>query len=187
MNVQHLNVKIPVEGELAVAPGRFIEVFHRWVAEHVMPELLIDVADYSHVPDGPGILAIGLEADYSIDHADGIAGCRYNRKAPLDGTNADRFAQAVRAAVNACRRLESELAAHGPLKFSRTKFQLFINDRALAPNTAETFAAFRPEFEAFLEKTLGHRDFQLTHNTDPRQRFGVTVEVSKPLDFAAIG
>jgi hypothetical protein len=31
-----------------------IPVFHRWIQEQIFDELLLDVANYSHVPDGPG-------------------------------------------------------------------------------------------------------------------------------------
>ena len=55
MNVQHVNVKFFVDGELNVDWERFIEVFHVWVAEQSTDELLIDVADYRHVPMGPGL------------------------------------------------------------------------------------------------------------------------------------
>jgi hypothetical protein len=186
MDLQSINVKIPVEGELKVDPARFIEVFHRWVAEHVMSELLIDIADYRHVPAGPGVLVIGLEADYAMDNTDNVWGVRYNRKSPLDGANSSRYAQALKSAAKAATTLETELASDGPLKFSRTKFDLYVNDRALAPNTAETLKAFQPEFEGFLREFLGDSDFKITHNADPRQRFGVTVELAKPLEFASL-
>ncbi len=187
MLLQHINVKIPVEGDLNVDPGRFIEVFHRWVANQVVDgELLIDVADYQHVPAGPGVVLVGLESDYSIDQTDGRYGLRYNRKGLIDGTNAARFHQALTAAATACQLLETEFANDGPLKFSRKAFELFVNDRALAPNTPETFAACRPELESFLAKALGHRDFALEHDTNPRRRFGVRVSLAKPIDFAAV-
>ena len=54
MDLQHVNVKIYVDGDLAVDPARFIEIFHGWIKEEAFDELLIDVADYRHVPDGPG-------------------------------------------------------------------------------------------------------------------------------------
>src|SRR4029079_10687443 len=150
MDLQHINMKIPVEGDLKVDPARFIEVFHRWVAEHAMSELLIDVADYRHVPNGPGVLVIGLEADYAMDNTDGVWGARYNRKAVLDGTNASRLAQALKSAAKAVSFLEKEFASEGPLKFSHNTFQLYINDRALAPNTGETLTRFLGDFEVDL-------------------------------------
>src|SRR5690242_5065932 len=119
MNLQNINIKIPVAGKLNIEPSRFIEVFHRWVAEQVIDgELLIDVADYQHVPAGPGVVLVGLQVDYSMDETDGRAGLRYNRKSPIEGTNADRFREALSAAAAACESLEAEFANEGALKFS---------------------------------------------------------------------
>src|SRR5262245_5785839 len=102
MEFQHINAKIFVEGELPFDPSGFINVFHQWIQESALPELLIDVADYCHVPDGPGVLLVAHEADYSMDHTDGRWGMRYNRKAPLSGANEDRYAQALAGAARAC-------------------------------------------------------------------------------------
>ena len=190
MDIQHVNVKIYVEGDLTVDPARFIDIFHGWIAkqaqEKLVDELLIDVADYRHVPSGPGVMLIGFEADYSMDNIGNRYGLRYNRKAALDGTNEDRLGQALRSAARACRELESEFEEDGALKFSRREFELFINDRALAPNTPDTFAALKPELEAFLRKALGHGDFTLEHQSDPRRLFRVTVKTATPFDLAAI-
>jgi len=187
MELQHVNAKIFVEGDLAVDPSRFINVFHQWIQDRVITdELLIDVADYCHVPDGPGVMLIAHEADYSMDHTDGRWGLRYNRKAALSGTNEDRFRQAVRRATNACRLLEDQFASDGPLKFSRREFELFINDRLLAPNTPQTLASCKPEIEAFLAKLVGSKDFALYPSTDSRRRFGVVVKTAKAIDFDAI-
>ena len=87
MNLQHINVKIFVDGELTVDPERFIELFHRWVATQAMAEMLIDVADYRHVPNGPSVVLVGHEADYVLDNTGGRYGLVYNRKAPLDGND----------------------------------------------------------------------------------------------------
>ena len=186
MELQHINVKIYVAGELPIAPARFIDVFHQWVKDQSLEEMLIDVADYRHVPAGPGVLLVGHEADYGMDHADERWGLLYNRKAPVDGCNADRLRQALGCAVRACRLLEDRFAADGSLKFDGREFELFVNDRALAPNTPETYAVCEPELRAFLSDALGHDDFALEHRGDPRSRFGVTVKISKPFDLQTL-
>ena len=186
MELQHVNVKIFVDGKLPVDPARFIDVFHAWIREKVLDELLIDVADYRLVPAGPGVLLVGHQADYSMDHTDNRWGLRYNRKAPLAGSNEERFRQALGSAANACRLLEEHFADDGPLKFSRQEFELFINDRALAPNTPETFEACKPELESFLTNLLGHSEFSVEHHSDPRSRFGVTVHLTSPIDLKAL-
>ena len=180
MELQHVNIKIFVEGDLPMAPRQFINVFHNWTAEQSCDELLIDVADYRHVPAGPGVVLVGQQADYAMDHAENRWGLLYNRKATLEGANADRFAQALRAAARACERLEKALPG---LKFSRYEFQLLINDRALAPNVPETLQACRGEIEAFLQTQLGHGNATLTAEPDPRRRFGVLINTGSPFEL----
>lgn len=182
MNLQHVNVKVPVDGPLEIDLARFIEVFHGWVSAQSADEMLIDVADYRHVPSGPGVLLVGLEADYGMDNAGGRFGLLYNRKAPLDGSNRDRFRAALHRALGACQRLETELPG---LKFDRQQFELFINDRALAPNTTETWEACQADLESFVKEDLGQGQFELQRETDARRRFGVTVKLSAPLELSA--
>ena len=184
MELQHINVKIYVAGDLPVDPADFIPVFHQWVKDQVLDELLIDVADYRHVPAGPGVLLVGHEADYDMDNTDNRWGLRYSRKAPIEGSNEDRFRQAFRSTAHACGMLEKEFAKSA-LKFSRREFELFVNDRALAPNTPETFEACKPELESFLRNLPGHDEFELVHRDDPRSLFGVTISSAQPFEFSA--
>lgn len=179
MELQHVNIKIFVDGDLQVDLQKIIEVFHRWTADQSMDEMLIDVADYRHVPAGPGVVLVGHEADYGLDNGGHRYGLLYNRKSSLEGSNADRFRQALAAALGACDLLETEFP--GQLKFNRREFDLIINDRALAPNTAETFAACLPEVKAFLAE-LGQADAEISHDDDPRRRFRVNVKLPKPLE-----
>ena len=81
MELQHLVVKIPVAGALAIDPAKVVDVMHQWVAGQTVPGvLLIDVAELLHVPKGPGVVAVGHEADYSLDHTGGLWGVQYRRK-----------------------------------------------------------------------------------------------------------
>ena len=184
MELQHLVAKIHVDGTLGIDPAKVVDVFHPWVANQSVPGvLLIDVAELLHVPNGPGVLAVGVEADYALDHTGGTWGVLYRRKTTLPGTNADRIVDALKSAAQAGMRLQD--AFPGALKFSRTDFELIVNDRALAPNTPGTYAAAVPEIEAALRTVLGHGDFNLTrHDCESRQRFGVTVKSAKAFDLA---
>ncbi len=186
MELQHVNVKIYVDGDLVIEPAAFIDVFHEWIREHTLDELLVDVADYRHVPAGPGVMLIGHEADYSMDNAGERWGLRYNRKAAVDGSSDDRLRQALRCAARACQLLEEHFNGPESLRFSRREFELFINDRALAPNTPETLATCRPMLESFLTSALGHDDFSLEPRTAPRSLFGVAITAARPFDLTAI-
>ena len=186
MDLQHVNVKIFVDGDLTVDPARFIEIFHSWVQQQSMDEMMIDVADYRHVPAGPGVVLVGHESDYAMDNAENRYGLLYNRKAVLEGSNHDRFRHSLEQAAHACRLLEVALDGEAPLRFDRRDFELIINDRALAPNTPQTYAECKADLESFLNKTLGHSDFNLQHRDDPRRRFSVNIKLKKPLDLEAI-
>lgn len=183
MDFQHINVKLFVEGNLAIDPSRFINVFHEWIQNRSMPELLIDVADYCHVPAGPGVLLIGHEGDYSMDNTGNRWGMRYNRKLSLDGTNVDRIKQAFSAAANAAKKMESHFATDGPLKFSRTELEIFVNDRALAPNTPETIAALSKDIESFAATKINQHTTSIDFPTDARRRTGSTLKFSNPFNL----
>ena len=184
MQFQHINVKIFVDGELGVPLARFIEVFHGWVAGQAFDEMLIDVADYRHVPDGPGVVMIGLESDWSIDQTGGRFGLRYNRKSPLAGTNDDRFLHALREAAKACALLEEKFSG---LKFSRTEFETFVNDRAFCPHTPEGIENFKTALASFLKNALGQAKFDATYPTDPRTLVGAVVRLPAEVDFLNAG
>ncbi|MCG8364404.1 MAG: hypothetical protein MJA27_13865, partial [Pseudanabaenales cyanobacterium] len=64
--VQHVNVKIFLKGP-EVSKEDAINVFHSWIQDQKLDDQLIDVADYSHVPEGPGVMLIGHNAFYSFD------------------------------------------------------------------------------------------------------------------------
>ena len=171
MNVQHLNVKFYLENPEAVNLADYGAVFNSWIQEQRLEELLIDVADYLHVHNGPGIMLIGHEADYSLDHRAGSLGLLYNRKAQLDGTTQEKLTQAVVAALTAAQILEQE----NGLKFSGSEVQLIVNDRLLVPNTSETFSILEPDLKVFFDRLYMGTNYVLTHNADPRERFTVNV------------
>ncbi|MCH2200898.1 MAG: hypothetical protein MK102_02930 [Fuerstiella sp.] len=176
MNVQHVNIKFFVDGELTVELDKVIELFHRWTAEQIRDELLIDVADYRHVPAGPSVALIGHEADYVLDNTGYRYGLRYNRKTALDGSNEHRMLQAVRSALQACELLEAEFAT---LRFNRREFEITVNDRALAPNTEETRVAFEPILRSFIGEHLQQSDFTVDYQRDERSLFGALVSLPK--------
>lgn len=179
MELQHLVAKIHVEGPLTIDPAQVVDVMHQWVAQQSMPGVaLVDVAELLHVPKGPGVIAVGYEADYALDHTDGIWGVLHRQKTQLPGTDNERVAHGLREAAQAAARLQEAFPA---LKLSRTSFELIINDRGIAPNTDATYAIVEPALRAALEHLLGHGEFTFTrHNREPRQRCGVTVTTARP-------
>lgn len=179
MNVQHINVKYYLENPDEVNLAEYGAVFNSWIQQQRLEELLIDVADYLHVHNGPGIMLIGHEADYSLDNRSGHLGLLYNRKAQLEGSTQEKLAQSVRATLIAAQILERE----NGFKFSGSEVQVIVNDRLLAPNTAETFAALEPDLRAFFDGLYNGADYSLTNQTDPRERFTVNIKTASRFDI----
>jgi hypothetical protein len=180
MEIQHVNVKLLLQPDGQFDLDRLIPVFHSWIQGQIFDELLLDVADYQHVQAGPGVIVIGHHADYSVDYTDNRPGVRYNRKTPLEGTNQNRVAQAARAALSACRRLEQEPRLNGHLRFGGQEIEIFINDRLLAPNTPATDEALRPELKSFAEKLFPGTKVTFSRSEDPRRLYGVTIKADRP-------
>src|SRR5688572_23787441 len=91
-NAEHVNVKVFAREPLDINWSDLIPVYHRWIQQHAFPEALpIDVADYSHVPVGPGVMLIGHHADISLDNRQNRVGMLYNRRTILNGSFADKL------------------------------------------------------------------------------------------------
>jgi hypothetical protein len=159
----------------------FIDVFHGWI--QASNGRYHDVADYSHMRAGPGIVLVASYANVSIDEANNRRGLLYSQKAHLSGSNEEKIRAVLRAALKYCRRLEQEPTLRGKLKFSDEEIFISINDRLLAPNSQETLTALKPDLEGAVRPLVGDANFTLEHNQDPRQRFSVRVRASKHFEM----
>ncbi len=141
-----LELKVLASSESAAAPEEFIPVFHRWITERVLPELLIDVADYSHVHEGPGVLLVGHDAIYAYDESRGEPGLLYSRRRETAPETAgirtldERLESLLLCAFRACDQIEAEPQLDGRVAFDRHRIELRVNDR-LVPRDDETASA----------------------------------------------
>ena len=104
MQVQQFSVKIFAKASESFDQDALIPIFHKWIRERRLQEaLLIDVADYRHVPNGPGLMLIAHEAHYGLDERDGLLGLEYARKRDPVGEPMPKLRQALGAALDACR------------------------------------------------------------------------------------
>jgi hypothetical protein len=180
MVLQKIAVKVFAETPSEIALTDFIDIFHNWI--QTSDGVYHDVADYSHMQAGSGIVLVANEANVSIDETGNRRGLLYNYKAQLGGSNREKIRKVLRSAFENCLRLEREPSLEGKLKFSTDELVFFINDRLLAPNTTETLAALKPDLEGAVRDLVGDAGFTFEHNPDPRQRFSVTVRV-KPFQL----
>jgi len=186
MEAHKLQLKIfaTPEAARAVEVEALIPVFHRWIKERVLPELVIDVANYAHVPEGPGVVLIGHGSDYFMDLGGGRLGLLHNRKR-TGPPPAERLSDLARRTLHVASLLEKEPALGGKLRFATGELVFRINDRLLAANDEATFAAVKPELEA-LAKQLFAGPFELTRVGGPKELFAVRLTTSAPAPLATL-
>jgi hypothetical protein len=156
----------------------FIPLFHGWIQDGDLDGLPIDVADYGHVPDGPGVMLIGHEADRSLDLGEGRPGVLYQRKREPEGTLEDRFAAAIAAADAMADAIEADPAANS-LRFGRDEILLRVIDRFNAPNDDATLEALRPAIEGTLARARPGRAATIERvEDDPKGPFRARVRLS---------
>jgi hypothetical protein len=187
VDIQQLSVKI------FARPGDFdqdalIPIFHRWIRERRLGDdlLLIDVADYRHVVDGPGVMLIGHQANFGLDQIGRRPGLRVVRKRDLIGEPRERLREGFRWALTACHALAGEPALQGRLGFDPGDLEVRVMSRLAAPQSAATYAAFVPVLQPFLQELYGTADVTCEHLADPRQTFGVRVRVAGEHDAGVL-
>ena len=171
--VQRIALKLFLDEPAALPPPDVIPVFHRWIQTRAVDGLLIDVADYTHLPSGPLAILVGHEGRYVLDRDGDRLGLQYVRTQPLDGPLETRLRTAAATLLRAARRLEEDAALPGPVRFRGDEIDWTANDRLLAPNRPDTLSTVRPAFESFLAALSGGAPWTLTPRGGPKARFGI--------------
>jgi len=181
MELQKLGVKFFVEQPNAVPLTDFIEIFHGWI--QATDGIYHDVADYSHMQSGPGVILVANDANLHIDETGGRRGLLYSRKAPLSGTNQEKLRTVFRLALENCRKLEEEPALRGKLRFTTNEAAILLNDRLLGSNTEESFQELKREVGPFAKQLFGDAEVRFERDEDPRQRLNVHLKTSAAVDL----
>jgi hypothetical protein len=197
MDAFKISVKFYVEDDSQLRPHEFVPILHSWIQNRLVPDhMLIDVADYEHVHNGPGTLLVAHEANFYTDRFDGRLGLMYSRKMPwvpedkssgsLEGSFVDRLRQAFKAALEACDRLESDSRLAGRIRFSTNEAAIRLDDRLLAPNTPETFEQVRPDIERFARELYAGSDVEIEHYPSPRTLLEIHMQASDAPGIATL-
>lgn len=186
MDLHKIGVKFfTTEGD-GIGLVEFIPVFHRWIQQRALDDLLIDVADYSHVHAGPGTMLIAHEGNYGVDETGSRRGLLYYSKRTLDGDLATRLAIVCRKALRACWLLEQDDDLRGRIRFGGGEIQVIANDRLVAPNTDTTYEALRPALDTLLAKLYPGATPEIARESDPKERFCVTVRIAENVGVATL-
>src|SRR5438034_3011310 len=111
MELQKINVKFFATDPNNPPLTDFIDLFHGWI--QATDGLYHDVADYSHMQAGPGIVLVAQDAHVSIDETGGRRGLLFKQKTRLDGSNVEKLRHVFRSASENCRKIEEESAVAG--------------------------------------------------------------------------
>jgi hypothetical protein len=155
---------------------KLIPVYHRWIQQNALGDLLIDVADYSHVPAGPGVMLIAHEGNYALDETGNERGVVYYSKHRVAGELPERFAVVATKALKAAQLLREDAEFKGELKVPGNRLEFFANDRLVAPNTDAAYSELEPALKKFLDKLYAGTRYTLTRETDPKERLTVRVQ-----------
>jgi hypothetical protein len=186
LNPHRLAIKLFVAPDptAPVALEPFTPLFHEFIQKASVPGLLVDVADYAHVPNGPGIILIGHDVEYGIDSVGGRTGLLVVRK----GCGQASLAEATRdtlARAFACAKAIEDDGRTG-IVLSPSTIELQALDRLAAPNQAGTFQLMREETGPVFEQILGDCSIERTHEDDPRKSAALVVRSSADLDHASL-
>lgn len=148
-------VKFFLENQTVVDQSIFTGVFQRWIQQKALEGQLIDVADYRHVYEGPGIMLIAHDSDYAIETRDDRLGLLYTRKRRVDPDLATQLRVSLRLALAACQLLEAEAAFQPRLKFRADEIEIRFADRLQLPNRPESFDLIRDDLRVVLDELYG--------------------------------
>lgn len=154
MKSEKLQIKFFAKPNAGFDVESVVPVFHRFIREHAFDELMIDVADYKHVKNGPGVVLVGDANDYYLDEGEGRPGLLFSRKrhgAGPEGRLREGFARALKA----CTLLEAAPELGGKLSFATNEVLVRLPDRLNAPNDDATFSEVSAELAPLLDKLFG--------------------------------
>ncbi len=173
---RRLGVKFNLKQQPTLAPDDILPIFQRWIQEHRLAGMLIDVIDYKHVPDGPGVVLIADEADLAYDLTDGETGLYYIRKRDLPDGLDEALRLVFRGALDAALALEAE--APGDIVFNFGSAKVSFLDRMHYRNTPEVIADAGAIITELLSGIYGQPVTVSRFYDDPRALFALRCAVS---------
>ena len=176
--IERFSVKLFLAEGRAVRPRDIIDIFHGWIRERAVPGLLIDVADYGHLPESPNVLLVAHEANYVFD-CHQRAGFAYAVKRKTPGSLAGRIADAASTLFFAARRLQQDTAddPDGAMPFQADRIELVINDRLHAPKHPDVERELQDAAEQAARLIFGEARVESGPLAD-QDRTGVTIRIA---------
>lgn len=174
MESQRYALRLGTKAGAEVPERDLVLFFHRLIQEKALRETCVDVTDYSHVPEGPGVMLICHEAHYALERVSGSLALRCATKRGAEGDAAARIRRILGKTLALAKLAESHEALGGRVRFDMSQATLWIEDRLVAPNTEATFAALAPVLGETLTAVWGASPV-LSRAGWPKERFQVDI------------
>lgn len=184
LDLRKVNVKVFAKPGPVPDLRPFIPVFHRWIQGHKLGGILVDVAEYTHVANGPGVILVAHEGQWVLDAEDGKLGMVYSQRRPPEGSALQHLRRALKECFAACALLEQEPEAKGVISLDAGHLHICINDRLAAPNSPATYAALEPLVREAL--TPLSSDLKLTPEATAGKRAGFDVAAPGSTSIASV-
>jgi hypothetical protein len=185
MKSEKLQIKFFAKPDPAFEIEAVVPVFHRFIREHAFDELMIDVADYKHVKNGPGVALVGDANDYFLDEGEGRPGLLFSRKRHGSGPEG-RLREGFARALKACVLLEAAPEFAGKLTFGTSEVLIKTPDRLNAPNDDQGFAALSAELGPLLDKLYGASGYTLERGAQAPEPLSLRVKASSSPELAGL-
>lgn len=187
MNLERFSIKFFAHPGTNVDDAVFIDIFHGWIRYKKLDGILLDVADYRHVPEGPGVMLITHEINFAMDYTEGRFGLLAQRKLGQGADLRERILELARATVAFGVQLESDPRIAGKLKLEAGDFLFQTNDRLLAPNTTSTFSELEPDLKAAAKTIYSGQPVTITQlDNDPRDRLSIVIDTGRSLEIGRL-
>ena len=175
-DLQKINVKFGIDGPADADWDALLNIFSRWRLEE--GEEILDLADYSHVPEAPSIILVSkrwqLGVDFSRGTGDsregGWAGLFYASRKGLEGDLGARLRSVLVSALEKFQRLAGEKEFPPGVTILCGELDIAFNDRLLVPNNEPMDALVRPAVEETLGALYGDDGFTVEREDDPGRR-----------------
>ena len=183
MQLEKFGVKLFLNSNGNYDSKDFIPIFHSWIQENVVSaHLLIDVADYSHIQDGPGTMLIAHEGNFSLDQESLQPGIMYMRKTEIAGSFKERFNKVLSTVIKAANRLNDNNISK-QVDFTPNSFRFITNDRLYAENTADNQDLYKQKIQKVLDGKYPDSQFEFGDVSDENERLAFTVNFSNDIDI----
>lgn len=176
-DLQKIDVKMALDAPERYDWDRLLAVFGRWRLDP--NEEILDLADYLHVPGGPGCLLVSHRWHFGADFANGTPGLFLSTRKGLRGELADRFAGAIRILLEKGRQLLAEPELEGAISLRTGELELVVNDRMLVPDPIAGDELVRPAISRALDRLYGSDEWNAERDDRAGVRLGYRVRAAK--------